>query len=241
MTHGLDIQTLPILVLGSVIGERLRKAFGKTNEKDKVEDKDKETEETEKKEDLTPQAIMSSLKSEQTIASEDADKAKDELRTLNLEKEIVSYALTRLYEAEAEGKITKDERIQLVEKYRIEMKNLDTQIDRKQMIVRLHDLEGTQAELIKMFHDKFGEINRNIEDIRSTLGVGGREPPKIEAVSAPNRPEVAPSAQKEKKTEEKAAPKPKTPPKTKAEEKIEAIQEEVMKVLERLEQMETET
>ncbi|MDQ1281201.1 MAG: hypothetical protein QG670_2465 [Thermoproteota archaeon] len=239
VTIGLDIQILPILVVGLVFGDRFKKAFGKTEDKDK--EKEKEKREIEKREETTPQAIMSSLKVEHSIPTEEAEKAKEDLRILNLEKEIVSYALTRLYEAEAEGKITKDERVQLVEKYKNEMNNIDTQINRKQMTVKLHDLEGTQAELIKMFHDKFGEINKNIDDIRSTLGVSSKEAPKIETSPEISRPETATATPKEKKVEEKPVPKVKIPPKTKAEEKIEAIQEEVMKVLERLEQMETES
>lgn len=234
VTDGLGVQLLPAVVIGLDIGERLKKVFKKT------EVREEEKTKTVKKEATAPPTIMSPLKVERTIATEDADKAREDLRTLNVEKEIVSYALTRLYEAEAEGKITKDERISLVNKYKDEMKSLDTQIDRKQMIVKLHDLEGVQTELVKMFHEKLGEINKNIEDIRSTIGVVAKETPKTEAPPAVNWPETVTAASKEKKIEEKPAPKVKIPPKTKAEEKIEEIQEEVLKVLERLEQMETE-
>lgn len=234
VTDGLDIQLLSAVVIGLDIGERLKKVFKKT------EVREEEKTKTVKKEATAPPTIMSPLKVERTIATEDADKSKDDLRILNVEKEIVSYALTRLYEAEAEGKITKDERIRLVNKYKDEMKSLDSQIDRKQMIVKLHDLEGVQTELVKMFHEKLGEINKNIEEIRSTIGVFAKETPKTEAPPVVNQPETVAATSKEKKIEEKPAPKVKIPPKTKAEEKIEEIQEEVLKVLERLEQMETE-
>ena len=218
-------------------GSRLKKAFKKSPAEEEKKDIT-----TEKKEEATPSTVVNiPVRVEHTVDTKDANKAKDELRILNLEKEITGYALTRLYEAETEGKITKDERVQLVDKYKDDMKNLDTQIDRKQTLVKLHELEEAQASLVKMFHDKFGEINKNIADVRTTLGIVPKETTKIETPSpGPTTQETAPTMPKEKKTEEKAAPKTKTPPKTKAEEKIEAIQEEVMKVLERLEQMETE-
>ena len=235
MTDGLGFQLLPIVAVGSIIGARLKKVFKK------AESKKDEKATAEKREVAAPSTIPLSFRVEHTIAAEEADKAKEDLRILNLEKEIVSFALTRLYEAEAEGKITKDERIRLVNKYKDEMKNLDTQIDRKQMIVKLYELEGAQADLMRMFHEKLGEINKNIEDIRVTLGVAAKEVQKIEPrPSEISAPEVVSTTPKETKAEEKTIPKIKIPPKTKAEEKIEAIQEEVLKVLERLEQMETE-
>jgi len=215
---------------------RLRKAF----KKPPVEE-DKKEAATEKKEATSSPVVTIPVKVEHTVDADEANKAREELRVLNLEKEIASYALTHLYEAEAEGKITKEERVQLVDKYKDNVKNLDTQIERKQTLVKLHELEEAQEGLVKMFHDRFGEINKNIADIRTSLGITARETPKIEASALqPATQETALSTPKEKKAEEKPAPKAKTPPKTKAEEKIEEIQEEVLKVLERLEQMETE-
>ena len=46
-----------------------------------------------------------------SIPPSQADKARDDLRILGLEKEVVGFALTRLYEAEAAGKITKEDQL----------------------------------------------------------------------------------------------------------------------------------
>jgi len=166
-----------------------------------------------------------------SIPSSQADKARDDLRILGLEKEVVGFALTRLYEAEAAGKITKDDQAKLLEKYGDEMKQLDKQISTKETIVRLFELEGTQNELIRMFNDRLVEIDREIKNMRAALGLGSTEEAPKEAAKP-----VPPT----KKEAEKPPP-PKAPPrKTEAEQKLEAIQEEVLKALEKLEQIEVE-
>jgi len=185
----------------------------------------KKAEEVKKVPDI-PSTVLTS------VGEEDARKAEEDLRILSVEKEIVSFALTRLYEAQAEGKITEGDKTRLLSKYKEEMDNLEKSINNKQMVVRLHELETTQADLVRLFQDKFNEITRNIDTIRVDLGLIPKPvPPKEETP-----PETA---AKERKPEEKA-PRPRTPPKSKAEERIANIQQEVLKILERLEKQETE-
>jgi hypothetical protein len=185
-----------------------------------------------KPEPVTMEPIPS--RTERSISEEEVTKAREELKILGLEKEIVSYALTRLYEAHAEGKITEAERDRLVGRYKDEMSRIEARIGHNESIITLHDLEKSQSELIKMFRDKFDEINRKIEEVRARLGVPeGVKPAEIPVVEEKPKPK--------KPVEEKEPPAPKpAPPRTKAEEKIEEIRAEVLKELERLEQMETE-
>lgn len=213
---------------------RLKKVFEKTEPKEEAK--------TYSEEKASTSDTILPIKVECSINPEEANKAKEELNLLSLEKEITSYAITRLFEAEAEGKITKEERTQLVNKYKEELKSLNLQIDKKQMMVKLFELENAQSELVKMFHDKYGEINKNIEGIRNTLKVSTKEIVSLKPnkVVKPQKEENTPPP-REDKAAEKPASKLMTPPKTKADEKIEEIQEEVLKMLERLEQMETET
>ena len=177
-----------------------------------------------------------------TVSGEDVQKAEEDLRILSIEKEIASYALTRLYEAQAEGKITEKDKEKLLGKYKDEMSTLEKRINDKQMVVRLHELETTQADLVKLFQEKFDEINRNIENIRSTLAIVSKPPQK----EPEPKKEETPPKEKPKETEaveeakEKPPPKPRSPPKSKAEEKVEAIQQEVLKILERIEKQEAE-
>jgi len=178
-----------------------------------------------------------------TVSKDDVQRAEEDLRILSIEKEIVSYALTRLYEAQAEGKITERDKEKLLGKYKEEMNALEKRINDKQMVVRLHELETTQADLVKLFQEKFEEINRNIENIRTALGTTAepsrKEPePKKEAPPKEEKAKEAESPTEEVK--EKPPPRPRTPPKSKAEEKVEAIQQEVLKILERLEKQEAE-
>lgn len=104
-----------------------------------------------------------------SITETTVDAAKEELRILKIEKEIVGFALSRFDAAEAEGKITKDDRVHLLEKYSAEMQKLEKTIKRKELVIRLHDLENTQTNLIHMFQDKLDELNSDIKQIQSSL------------------------------------------------------------------------
>ncbi len=104
-----------------------------------------------------------------SITATTAEAAKEDLRILKIEKEIVGFALSRFDAAETEGKITKDDRIYLFEKYGEEMKKLEKQIKRKELVIRLHELEKTQVNLIQMFQDKLDELNSGIKQIQLSL------------------------------------------------------------------------
>ncbi|MDH7564834.1 MAG: hypothetical protein QHH24_08210, partial [Candidatus Bathyarchaeota archaeon] len=82
-----------------------------------------------------------------TIPKEDATQAKEELRILNLEREILSDALRRLYEAQAEGKITEEEREKIAESYKSRMMGIKEAISKDESVVALHELESMQEDL----------------------------------------------------------------------------------------------
>jgi hypothetical protein len=97
--------------------------------------------------------------------------AKEDLRILKIEKEILAFALSRFDAAEAEGRITQEDRIYLLDKYSQEMHKLEKTVKRKELIIRLHDLENTQTNLIQMFQKKLDELNRDIQQIQSSLQI----------------------------------------------------------------------
>ena len=97
--------------------------------------------------------------------------AKEDLRILKIEKEILAFALSRFDAAEAEGRITQEDRVYLLEKYSQEMQKLEKTVKRKELIIRLHDLENTQTNLIQMFQKKLDELNRDIQQIQSSLQI----------------------------------------------------------------------
>lgn len=176
-------------------------------------------------------AAILPLKGERTITPFDAQKSRKELRTLDVEREILSFGIRRIYEAQAEGKIDEKERDRLAENYKQRMREIKESITEKESVVALHELESMQVDLIKLFNDRFDEINEKIGGLRVNLGMK----PKPE-VPEPS-PEL-PSSRPEKA--EMKRRKPSKPKKSEAEERIDQIRAEVEKVLERLGQMETE-
>jgi hypothetical protein len=165
-----------------------------------------------------------------SVTSSDAKKARDELRMLDLEREILGYAIRRLYEAQAEGKITEEERERLAQGYKDRMLRIKDMISRSESVVSLHELETMQEDLVKLFDERFDEIDEKIGDLRSSLDF---KP----IVEVPVPSPAAPSAPPEKR---RRARKPPAPRKTEAEKRIEEIKAEVEKVLERLGQIEVE-
>ena len=100
------------------------------------------------------------------IQKNELEKSKRELRTLLVEKELVSAALTRLYEAEASKEITKSEREVLGAKYVTELKNLDDKIVKMDAFIQIGDLETLRNQLLQLVEQKIESIDRRIESTR---------------------------------------------------------------------------
>jgi len=100
-------------------------------------------------------------------------------------------------------------------------------ISKGESVVALHELETMQEDLIKLFDERFDEINEKIANLRSSLEF---KPVKEVPIPSPAPPEKA----------KRKARKPSAPKKTEAEKRIEEIRAEVEKVLERLGQIEVE-
>src|SRR4030043_691816 len=111
------------------------------------------------------------FKISKSVQANDASQAKDELRILELEREILSDAIRRLYEAHAEGKITEQERERLAGTYKARMTTVKESIGKDESIVALHDLEGMQEDLMKLFSERFGELTSKVEELRSKIDV----------------------------------------------------------------------
>jgi hypothetical protein len=172
------------------------------------------------------------LRLERTVTADETQRAQKELKMLNLEREILSYAIRRLYEAQVEGKISEEERDLLAQGYKDRMLRIKDLMSRDESVVALHELEAMQGDLVKLFDERFDELNKKIEDVRSHLGVELVEEVPIPALTpTPSPPE------KKTKRERK---RPSRPTKTEAEKRIEEITAEVEKVLERLGQIEVE-
>lgn len=182
-----------------------------------------------------------------------ATSAKDELRVLDLEREILGDAIRRLYEAQAEGKITEIEREKLAASYKQRMNIIKDSIAKDEGIIALHELEGMQEDLMKLFSERFGELTSKVEELRGRIDVKPiREiPVKLPAQASvqidesddeedeeDETTEAKPSKEKPKRKRKPAEEKPTA--KSDAERRIESIRSEVEKVLDKLGQMEIE-
>ena len=101
-----------------------------------------------------------------SIPKSELEKSKRELRTLLVEKELVSAALTRLYEAEAAKEITKSERELLGAKYVVELKSLDEKITKTDAFIQIGDLETLRNQLLQLVEQKIDAIEMRIESTR---------------------------------------------------------------------------
>jgi hypothetical protein len=172
-----------------------------------------------------------------SVTTTDISKARDRLRLASLERDIIGDALTKIYEAETRGQINEMEKNQLLQRYKTDLKRVDGEIDTHKKTVDLFELESAKEDLLKSFHEKMLEIDLKINQIRPTITLTSLEkiaetapPLSVTAEPEPNT-QIAPAV-KERAVRDK--------PKNKAEERLESIREEVLKAMERLEQIETE-
>lgn len=177
-----------------------------------------------------------------SVQSTDASQAKNELRILDLEREILSAAIRRLYEAHAEGKISEQERERLASSYKNRMMAVKDSMAKDESIVALHELEIMQEDLVKLFSERFGDLSTKVEELRSKIDVQTVKeiPVKMPKSQMPEELEIAEEEERGKPQRKKKAP-AKPSPKTEAEKRIEEIRNEVEKVLDKLGQMEIES
>jgi hypothetical protein len=181
-----------------------------------------------------------------------ASSAKDELRMLDLERDILGDAIRKLYEAHAEGKITEQEREKLALTYKNRMNTIKESISKDESIVALHELEGMQEDLMKLFSERFGELTSKVEELRTRIDVKpireipiklpSQTPTQMESDDEEEGEETEiPTSNEEKPRKKRKPPEEKPAAKTEAERRIESIRSEVEKVLDKLGQMEIES
>ena len=233
-----DPLTLGILVAGVIVAcSVVAFAFWKRAESQKKKSAEKE---------LEPGLRGYPFRVVKSVPQEEASKAKNELRMLDLEREILSDAIRHLYEAHADGKITEQERERLAETYKSRMMSVKDAISKDESVVALHELEGMQQDLMKLFSERFDDLSTKIEELRTKT----EAKPLKEIAIAPKTLETEPSEAEEgeekaeggEKAKKKRKPTAaKTTPRTEAERRIEEIRAEVEKVLDKLGQMEIES
>ena len=189
------------------------------------------------RQDISEATAQSSPETEHSVNEADASRSREILKVLKLEREIIGTALTTIYESEVQEIITRDERDRLLDKYSSDLKELESKISEHQRIADTFDLESARKELLLSFREKLSEIDKKLTDLRSGVTTSFSPGPEIKSdqVIAAQEPGQAtpPSNLKTGGTGLQDV-------KMRTEKKIEAIREEVLKAMERLEQIESE-
>ncbi|MGQ9468837.1 MAG: hypothetical protein ACUVTD_03300 [Nitrososphaerales archaeon] len=182
------------------------------------------------KKQLKEKAEMPSIKphlpttQEKLIQMPELEKARKELNALLLEKELLSSALTRVYEAEVQNKITKEEMEQLSNKYREQLKAVEEKLSNAELLIEVGELESLRNELIGLFERKIGQIESRLNRAKAKLK---------EIKGIPKPPTPAKLEPKEEKPRIKAE-------EAKVEDRVKALREEVLQALDRLEEIDIE-
>ena len=183
------------------------------------------------------EAVAPSVENENSVTESDASHSREILKALKLERDIIGTALTTIYESEIQRIITRDERDRLLDKYSSDLKALESRISEHQRIVDTFDLESAKKELLLSYRTKISEIEKKLADLRSgaTFAPSIVTQSKSDQVATPDgKTETVPQS------DLKAAGTGLQDVKARTEKKIEAIKEEVLKAMERLEQIESE-
>jgi hypothetical protein len=185
-----------------------------------------------------PNLPPSTLGAPHSTSLEAVNNAREALKVLRLERQILGSAVTTIYESQTKGVITEAERDQLLEKYKVDLKRLEKAIEENQQVVDLFDLEVEREEVTKNYKAKLEEIDARLKDLRSGTSSRPQNPIQLtrEQVERGSEKkmtggEVRVNQNPQGKEEEQV---------TDGEKRIEKIRAEILQAMDRLEQIETE-
>lgn len=182
-----------------------------------------------------------------TVTLEELESSKREMRTLLLERDLLSATLTRIYEAESDGRITREEREMIARRYSSQIRELEARLRDSELIVEVGELESLREELVSLFRDKIQNIESRLDQARERLQPI-REEPRVEAprqaprvaptlgVAQTPAAVVSPTDDLERVVERKA---PTRKDESEGERRVKELRDEVMEALAKLEQIDT--
>ena len=165
-----------------------------------------------------------------SVSSTDLERSRREMRTIMVERDLLSSALMKLYEAENDGRITKEEREMISKRYSEQIKDLQAKLKDIELVVEVGELESLRNELVTLFEQKIQNIEERLDVAKQRLGVVAPEVVKKEAA-----PRVERDTDLEKVVEKRAKPEM-----SESERRVKEIRDEVMEALTRLEQIDIE-
>ncbi len=171
-----------------------------------------------------------------TVTVDELDSSKREMRTLMLERDLLSAALTKVYEAESDGQITREEREIIARKYSSQIREFEAKLRDKELIVEVGELEKLRDELVSLFREKIQNIESRLDQAKERL-----QPVRQEVRPEPPRParvvtSIAQTEDLERVVERKS---PAKRDDSEGEKRVKALRDEVMDALAELEQIDT--
>lgn len=173
--------------------------------------------------------VKSGVKRE--IRRAEMEKARRELNAILLEKDLLSSALTRVYEAEVDRRISKQEREELAARYKKRLKEVEEKLGDAEITIEVGELERLREELVNLFEGKMRQIESRLDEARA----------KLDRLKGSARPLETLGEVEEEKMEKRRAKKSRAKTEeVEVDEKVKELREEVLEALARLEQMDIE-
>ncbi|MDG6898218.1 MAG: hypothetical protein JRN24_00625 [Nitrososphaerota archaeon] len=175
-----------------------------------------------------PRQLTGPRSEESTVTTTELEKSRREMRTIMVERDLLSSAMMKLYEAENEGRITREERETISKRYSDQIKDLQAKLKDVELVVEVGELEGLRNELVTLFEGKIQNIEVRLDAAKQRLGPAAPQLPKKEAAA----PKIERGTDLERAVERKAKPEM-----SESEKRVKEIRDEVMDALTRLEQI----
>jgi len=177
----------------------------------------------------------------------EVEQARVQIRTLTLQQEILSMVMKRLFEAEDNAEISRDERERLSKNYEAEMQQVTETLNKAELIVSLNELEDIRTNIIEQFQQTLTDTQSQIDLIIKELNIKQPEP-EPEPEPEPPKPRSRrrrprPQPQDEDAEEEPEDEDDETESRQKrgtVEDRLDKLKQDVLKELEELERLELE-
>jgi hypothetical protein len=180
------------------------------------------------------------------------EESRSKIRMLTLQQEILGMVMKRLFEAEDEGQISKEERERLSKNYESEIQHVSEELNKAELIVSLNELEEIRGNIIQEFQSTLADTQRKIDLIIGELKIEPPQPVETEQekpkmVRKPPR-RVRPAAKTEETEEEAEEPEEEgeeqedesSRKRDTVEDRLDKLKQDVLKELEELDRLELE-
>jgi gas vesicle protein len=166
-----------------------------------------------------------------TVGSEELERSRREMKTLLLERDLLSTALTRIYEAETDGRITREDREGIARRYSDQIRDMEGKLRDKELVVEVGELENLRDELVSLFSDKVQNIEARLDQAKERLRPA--RPDVTQEIAREQTAAVAPAEDLEKAVERKVPRRDES----EGEKRTRELRDEVMEALAQLEQI----